>query len=112
MSDIGLYSTWYERIRAIAELVDETLLEVRSESSQRRGLIALRNILAESGTAATLARQVLTTLLGDSGAHLSLASLEHDLSGQTVPATALGHLEQLAEILEEERARAVAQLRK
>lgn len=112
MSDTGLYSNWYERIRSMAELVDRALIELRSSSPKRTASIALKDVLTQAITSATLSRQVLTVLIKDSHSKLNLARIGSDLSGHNVPESAIEDLETLAELLEHERASTMAQLRK
>ena len=112
MSDTGLYSNWYERIRSIAELVDRALLELQANSPKRRSAITLTEVLTKPGTSATLSRQVLNVLVQDARSDLSLSRLGVELSSQDVSARAIADLEKLAEILEHERANTMAQLRK
>ena len=45
MSDTGLYSNWYERIRTIAELVDQALLELQAKEPKRKSSMILKDVL-------------------------------------------------------------------
>jgi hypothetical protein len=112
MSDTGLYSNWYDRIRTIAELVDQALLELQAKTPRRKSSMTLKDVLTKPGTAATLSRQVLNILVRDAHVDLNLSKLGSDLSGQDVPEGAIADLEKLAELLEHERAHTMAQLRK
>jgi hypothetical protein len=112
MSDTGLYSNWYERIRTIAELVDQALLELQAEEPQRKSSMILKDVLTKPSTSAKLSRQVLTMLLRDAHADVNLPKLGVDLASQDVPAGAIADLEKLAQLLEHERANTMAQLRK
>jgi len=112
MSDTGLYSNWYERIRTIAELVDQALLELQAKEPKRKSSMILKDVLTKPSTSAKLSRQVLTMLLRDAHADVNLPKLGVDLSSQDVPEGAIADLEKLAELLEHERANTMAQLRK
>ena len=80
MSDTGLYSNWYERIRTIAELVDQALLELQAKEPKRKSSMILKDVLTKPSTSAKLSRQVLTMLLRDAHADVNLPKLGVDLS--------------------------------
>ena len=92
MSDTGLYSNWYERIRTIAELVDQALLELQAKEPKRKSSTILKDVLTKPSTSAKLSRQVLTMLLRDAHADVNLPKLGVDLSSQDVPEGAIADL--------------------
>lgn len=111
MSDIGLHSNWYERVRSMAELIDLTLIELRSNTASSVASNSLRHLLTASVPSATGSRQVLAMVLQDANCDINPERLGDLLSGSGTT-DVIRELEKVAEILERERASTVEQMRK
>ena len=112
MSDIGLYSSWYERVRKMAHLIDAVLLELRTSRTSGQSAVMLSRMLTRQEASASLSRQVLSMVLRERQHVLDLDSLGNQLSNPNTAGAAIHELEQIAEILERERASTVEQMRK
>ena len=112
MSDTGLHSHWYQRIRNLAELVDGTLIEIRSNDDARESSGRLGELLTASAPSATLTRQLLSVLLRDANSDVNLESIGRDLRQHGGSTDLLRQLERLADILERERTSTIEQMRK
>jgi len=112
MSDTGIYSHWYQRIRGIAELVDEALVELRSSDGARKSSDRLGELLTAPASSATLTRQVLSVLLRDANSDVNLESIGRDLTQHSGSSDLVNWLERLADILESERASTIEQMRR
>lgn len=116
MSTIGLYSTLYSRLSECAELLDQTLIQLKqnqhekiSEQQQQLGNLLSSLMQSPKGIEA----QLLVILLQDSP-NKSLTEwsrLGHKLLSNQVTSTEITKLEGLARILEYERADTSARMR-
>lgn len=116
MSTIGLYSTLYNRLAECAELLDQTLIQLKQQqqtaiSDQQRQLGQLLISLTQSPR--SLDAQLLAVLLQDTP-RKSLSEWSQLgqvlLSNQITPLD-MAKLEKLAKMLEYERANAFARMR-
>ena len=115
MSTIGLYSTLYNRLAECAELLDQTLIQLKQQqtaiSDQQRQLGQILISLTPSPRG--LDAQLLAVLLQDTP-RKSLSEWSQLgrvlLSNQITPLD-LAKLEKLAKMLEYERANAFARMR-
>ena len=116
MSTIGLYSTLYTRLAECAELLDETLIQLKQQqqtviSDQQRQLGQLLNSLGQSPR--SLDAQLLAVLLQDTP-RKSLSEwsqVGQVLLSNKVTSVEIAKLEKLAKRLEYERANAFARMR-
>jgi hypothetical protein len=119
MSDAGLYSSLYGRIRDLAELLDEVLLGLKlgtskpSDPNRQR----LGQLFLSIGNRRTrdLTSQLLSILLRTEGTDLNEQWSEIGqllLQGSApVPPTVITTLEEVAQTLEHERAGVLAKMR-
>lgn len=116
MSDSGLFTNHYERVRLLATLVDEAI-EERHEGTRRDQARALGEAIARiaEGRAASLQDLTLRVVLSEAGL-LTLDLLNQLRSSLSVEgptdSTGLHALEELALMLEQERAGTSARLRR
>jgi hypothetical protein len=116
MSTIGLYSTLYTRLAECAELLDQTLIQLKQQqrttiSDQQRQLGQLLVSLAQSPRG--LDAQLLVVLLQDNP-RKSLAEwskLGQALLSNQITPIEMTKLEKLAKTLEYERANTFARMR-
>lgn len=116
MSTIGLYSTLHSRLSECAELLDQTLIQLkqthrRTSSEQQQKLGHLLSSLAQSPR--EVDAQLLVILLQDSPKK-SLADwskVGHKLLSNKVTPAEITKLETLAKLLEYERADTSARMR-
>lgn len=109
MSDTGLYVGLYDRIRTYAELLDDVLTRLKSETSSpsdphRQELAQLLLDVAKSRPA-DCATHLLSLLLRTLGEHQQhhWAAIGQALLSDSVPFSVIVWLEHLAALLEEER---------
>lgn len=116
MSTIGLYSTLYSRLSEYAELLDQTLIQLKQNqqvkiSEQQEKLGNLLSSLTQSPKG--IDAQLLAVLLQDSP-NKSLtewSQLGYKLLSNQVTPTEITKLESLAKIIEYERADTSARMR-
>lgn len=117
MSDIGVHSNVYQRVRDYGQLIDEVLLGLRSSASSpvdpsRRKLGVLL-----VGVAAAPPPDLRTAWLGmliggaDPTARAEWARIGRALLSTTIEADVIDKLEELARRLEERRTEALAKMR-
>jgi hypothetical protein len=116
MSTIGLYSTLYTRLAECAELLDQTLIQLKhspreniSDQQRQLGQLLLSLVKPSKG----LDAQLLAVLLQDNP-HKNLAEwsqLGRMLLANEITSNDILKLENLAKVLEYERANASARMR-
>lgn len=116
MSATGLFSGLYARVREYAELLDDVIIQVKSgeggPADRRRQKLAKLLVALDDEPAADLATQLLLVLVRerrDGGA--GWADVGRALLGPGVPSSVVPRLEELARIVEDERAGMLAKMR-
>jgi hypothetical protein len=114
MSDTGLYSGLYTKVRDVAALIDEVLMSAKlgsscSTDSERN---KLGYLLAAFAAPTDWPTNYLSVVIKDIRAGLDLKSLASTLrTSESLSSTVIGDLELLASTLESERARMLTKMR-
>jgi len=116
MTNPGLYSGIYQQIREYAELVDNVLVNLKSnqnsDASTRHRLAELLSDLAVERTNALSTRMIALLIIGDDAtSRIRWSRLATALKAEKVDASAIRELESLAQLLEQVQADAMAKMR-
>lgn len=113
MSDIGLYSSMYEEIRDVAELIDSVIVSARSESPvSNNNWKRLADILSRVSDTEPVGPLIQVLRLRLRARQWDLKSILEELrTGNASPAT-VEQLEQLARDLEQERRDTFSRIRR
>lgn len=117
MSDIGVHSNVYQRVRDYGQLIDEVLINLRSKPSVIADVSRRRLGELLAGLTATPPPNLQTAWLGmliggtDSTARADWAIVGRALLSATVDSGVIDKLEELARLLEERRTDALAKMR-
>ena|SRR5260221_14786011 len=119
MSDIGLQSGFYAQVRDYAELLDDALIELKTETATFGGKDSTRRLgefltsLGASSDSQDLAIRLIAVLLRDRlrDQHDDWVTLGQALLSGEVDDTIINHLEALAWSLEQQQATAMARIR-
>jgi hypothetical protein len=116
MSDIGVHSNVYQRVRDYGQLIDEVLVRLRSAASSpsdppRRRLGEL--LVGLQATSPNLQTAWLGMLIGgiDSTARAEWARVGRALLSASIDSSVIDQLEELAGRLEERRTEALTKMR-
>lgn len=114
MSDTGLYSNLYERIRSVAALVDRVIMALsqgkRTEDDDLRQLSDL--LTGGKSPLQSVSHRLLSAIVEEANSNLRLRTIGCELQQSPIPDQVIKDLEQLATVLDNERAAALYQLRK
>jgi hypothetical protein len=117
MSDIGVHSNVYQRVRDYGQLIDEVLVRLRSVASSpfdpaRRRLGELL-VGLQSASPPNLQTAWLGMLIGgaDSAARARWARVGRALLSESIDSSVIDELEELAGRLEERRTEALTKMR-
>lgn len=119
MSEIGLESGFYTQVRDYAELLDDALIELKTEpapiigSDSTRQLGEFLTVLGASSNTQDLPTRLIAVLLHDvvQGPHNNWTDLGQALLNGEINDTMISALEALAWSLEQQQAMAMARIR-
>ncbi len=116
MSNPGLYSGIYQQIREHAELVDNVLVKLKTgegnDNSLRLELADLLSELSVEKTDTLSTRMIAMLVIGDDAtSRARWRRLSNNLKAEKVDVSAIHELENLAQLLEQVQANAVAKMR-
>jgi hypothetical protein len=117
MTNPGLYSGIYQQIREFAELVDDVLIALKAEDEKsdtpsRQKLAKLLSDLASEHTDTLPTRMIALLVIGDDdSSRVRWSRLATALKSEKVDRSAIDELENLAQLLEQVQADAIAKMR-